>query len=159
MKNSPKNIKIVRRYNPDYIKFVFVNGGDDAEPKDQCVESGLTLSNEALYPSKLKQHLESRHFKRKENGLQKQKRNYKYRKGLSFLWLHNLKVHWKLLGREMCGTDQESLRHSGGIGAASRCGMHQCGMIGEAATTIPLSNDTVSRRISEMASDIQTQVV
>lgn len=67
------------------MKFGFVNGGDDTEPKAQCVECGLMLSNEALKPSK-----------RKENGLQIQKRDYKYRIGLSFLWPHNLTVHGKL---------------------------------------------------------------
>ena len=57
----PKVSKIQRKYNPDFIRFGFVNGGDDSEPRAQCVECGLTLSNEALKPSKLKRHLETRH--------------------------------------------------------------------------------------------------
>lgn len=56
----PKTTKIQRKYNPDYIRFGFVNGGDDVEPRAQCVECALTLSNEALKPSNLN-HLETRH--------------------------------------------------------------------------------------------------
>lgn len=75
----------MRKYNPDFIKYGFVNGGSEAVPRAQCVECGLTLSNEALKPSKLQRHLETKHptlvgkpvefFKRKEDGLQMQKRS------------------------------------------------------------------------------------
>lgn len=83
--NPPQKSRFCRKYNPDFIKYGFVNGGDEAEPRAQCVECGLMLSNEALKPSKLKRHLETKHpslvgksvefFKRKENGLQMQKRS------------------------------------------------------------------------------------
>ena len=79
----PKVSNIQSKYNPDFIRFGFVNGGDNVEPRAQHVECGLTLSKEALKPSKLKRHLETRHpalaekpvqyFKRKENGLLLQK--------------------------------------------------------------------------------------
>ena len=62
-----------------------LNTVSEAVPKAQCVECGLTLSNEALKPSKLQRHLETKHpmlvgkpvdyFKRKESGLQMQKRS------------------------------------------------------------------------------------
>ena len=55
----PKTTKIQRKYNPDYIRLGFVNGGDDAEPRAQCVDCVLTRSNEALKPSNLKRHLET----------------------------------------------------------------------------------------------------
>ena len=38
-----------------------MKGGDDVEPRAQCVECALTLSNEALKLSNLKRHLETRH--------------------------------------------------------------------------------------------------
>src|SRR4029434_91274 len=57
----PKTTTIQRKYNPDYIRFGFVNGGDVVEPRAQCVECVLKLSNEALKPSNLKRHLETRH--------------------------------------------------------------------------------------------------
>uniref|UniRef100_A0A672FW69 HAT C-terminal dimerisation domain-containing protein n=1 Tax=Salarias fasciatus TaxID=181472 RepID=A0A672FW69_SALFA len=77
--------KFVREYNPDFIKPGFVNGGSEAEPRAQCVECGVMLANEALKPSKLRRHLETKHptlvgkpvdfFKRKESGLHMQKRS------------------------------------------------------------------------------------
>lgn len=83
--NPSKKSKVVRKYNADFIKYGFVNGGNEVEPRAQCVECGLMLSNEALKPSKLKRHLETKHptlvgktvefFQRKENGLQVQKRS------------------------------------------------------------------------------------
>ena len=82
--NPSQKAKVVRKYNPDFIKYGFVNGGSEKEPRAQCVECGLTLSNEALKPSKLQRHLETKHptlvgkptefFKRKESGLQIQKK-------------------------------------------------------------------------------------
>ncbi len=83
--NPSSMAKFVRKYNPDFIKFGFVNGGSEAEPRAQCVECGLTLSSEALKPSKLRRHIQTKHaqlvgkpldyFKRKELGLQIQKRS------------------------------------------------------------------------------------
>ena len=47
--NTPK--RVVRKYNPEYIKFGFKMAGSDAELKAQCVECCEFLSNEALKPS------------------------------------------------------------------------------------------------------------
>ncbi len=46
--SPPQKTKFLRKYNPDFIKYGFVNGGSEAEPRAQCVECGLTLSNENL---------------------------------------------------------------------------------------------------------------
>ena len=40
---------ILRKYNVDFIKYGFVNGGTEAVPKAQCVECGLMLSNEGKH--------------------------------------------------------------------------------------------------------------
>ena len=58
---STQKTKFLRKYNVDFIKYGFVNGGTEAVPKAQCVECGLMLSNEALKPSKLQRHLETKH--------------------------------------------------------------------------------------------------
>ena len=36
-----KTTQIQHKYNPDYIRFGFVSGGDDVEPRAQCVECAL----------------------------------------------------------------------------------------------------------------------
>lgn len=47
-----------RQYSEDYIKFGFIKGADD---KPLCVICYATLSNESMKPSKLKRHLELKH--------------------------------------------------------------------------------------------------
>lgn len=54
-------IKYWHKYNPEFIKFSFVNGGNDKGLRAQCMESGLMLSTDALKPSKLRRHLETKH--------------------------------------------------------------------------------------------------
>ena len=39
---------VVRKYDPEYIKYDFTNAGTDLEPKAQCGECAQILSNEAL---------------------------------------------------------------------------------------------------------------
>uniref|UniRef100_A0A3B4YCD7 HAT C-terminal dimerisation domain-containing protein n=1 Tax=Seriola lalandi dorsalis TaxID=1841481 RepID=A0A3B4YCD7_SERLL len=116
--------KCVRKYNPDFIQYGFVNGGSEEEPRARCVECGLTLSNEALKPSKLQRHLETKQ-PTKENGC-----------------------------TDLPRTEELVLP-----AAVDMCRE----MIGEATAkkllTIPLSNDTVSHRIADMASEIQQQLL
>lgn len=158
--------KFLRKYNLDFIKYGFVNGGTEAVPKAQCVECGLMLSNEALKPSKLQRHLETKHpmlvgkpveyFKRKEIGLQMQKRsvvsltnNSKCALKASYL------VARRVAQSKKAFTIAEELVLPAAVDMCRE-------LIGEAAAkkllTIPLSNDTVSHRIADMALDIQHQL-
>ena len=78
---KPRKV-VVRKYNPEYIKYGFISAGTDLEPTVQCVECAKILSNEVLKPSKLQWHLDSKHpevarkpkeyFERKRKSLQKQ---------------------------------------------------------------------------------------
>ncbi|XP_061598835.1 uncharacterized protein LOC133461871 isoform X3 [Cololabis saira] len=167
--DNPTKSKFMRKYNPDFIKYGFVNGGSAAVPRAKCVECGLTLSNEALKPSKLQRHLESKHptlvgkpvefFKRKEDGLQMEK------KSISIVSLTgNSKCTLKasyLVARRVAQSKKAFTIAKELVlpSAVDMC--HE--MIGEAAAkrllTIPLSNDTVSHRIVDMASDIQQQLI
>ena len=71
----------MRKYDPEYIKYD-LRAGTDLELTAQCVECAQILSNEALKPSKLQRHLDSKHpevaiqpkeyFERKRKSLQKQ---------------------------------------------------------------------------------------
>lgn len=126
-----------------------------------------TLSNEALKPSKLRRHLETRHpklvgkpvdfFKRKENGLQVQKKSIVSLTG-------NAKCALKassLVARRVAQSKKVfSIAEELVLPAA----VDMCReMIGESAAkklmTIPLSNDTMSHRIGDMASNIQHQLL
>ena len=80
---KPRKV-VMRKYDPKYIKYEFMGAGNDFKPKAQCVERAQILSNEALKPSKLQRHLESKHikiedkhkeyFERKGKGLQRQQK-------------------------------------------------------------------------------------
>ncbi|XP_077065697.1 SCAN domain-containing protein 3-like [Siphateles boraxobius] len=165
--NPAQKSRFCRKYNPDFIKYGFVNGGDEAEPRAQCVECGLMLSNEALKPSKLKRHLETKHpslvgksvefFKRKENGLQMQKRSVVSLTGNSKCALKaSYLVARRVAQTKKAFTIAEELVLTAAVDMCRE-------MIGEAAAkkllTIPLSNDTVSHRIADMATDIQHQLL
>ena len=48
---KPRKV-VMRKYDPEYIKYGFISAGNDLEPKAQCVECAQILSNEELKPSK-----------------------------------------------------------------------------------------------------------
>ena len=52
---------VVRKNDPDYIRFGFTMAGSEDHPKLQCVECGEVLSNEALKPSKRQRNLSTKH--------------------------------------------------------------------------------------------------
>ena len=49
---KPRKV-VVRKCDPEYIKYGFISAGTDFEPKAQCVECAQILSNETLKPSQL----------------------------------------------------------------------------------------------------------
>jgi len=51
----------IRKYDSSYIRFGFVAMDDGAVPKPQCVICGDVLSNDAMKPSKLTRHLNTKH--------------------------------------------------------------------------------------------------
>lgn len=63
--NKTPNLKkyrpFKRKYDPEYLKYGFVSGGDETNPEPLCVICGATLSNDAMKPSKLIRHLRSLH--------------------------------------------------------------------------------------------------
>ena len=62
MSNTPKK---VRFYQPEYLKYGFVKSvGDDSRP--QCLLCSKSLSNDSMRPSKLKYHLNNVHSEHKD---------------------------------------------------------------------------------------------
>ena len=47
------------KYKEDYVKYGFVASGSDNHQPPLCIICNLTLSNEALVPSKLSRHLKT----------------------------------------------------------------------------------------------------
>lgn len=50
-----------RTYIDAYLAYGFTSNNDEYNPRPVCLVCGATLSNEAMVPSKLKRHLNSKH--------------------------------------------------------------------------------------------------
>ena len=61
LKKAKKHRLFNRKYDQEYLKYGFVSSGDENSPKPLCVICGVTLSNDAMKPSKLLRHLNSAH--------------------------------------------------------------------------------------------------
>ena len=60
LKRDSSGQKKLRCYFPKYIKYGFMKSRRD-EHKPECFLCGCVLSNEAMKPSKLQRHLETKH--------------------------------------------------------------------------------------------------
>ena len=79
-----KKRKISRKYDSSYLKFGFIQEpGNELNPRPLCIVCCASLSNDAMKPSKLERHLQSKHpdltkksleyFQRMHEGMKKQK--------------------------------------------------------------------------------------
>ena len=156
-----------RKYLKEFIQYGFTCHVKNQVEHPQCVLCGDVLAHESLKPVKMKRHLETRHpdhaqkpiqfFQRKETALLGQKSvingqatvptkalaaSYE----VAHLVAKSLKPH----------TIAESLLLPAAIAMASA--MHG-EKIANALKTIPLSNDTMSRRIYDIAQDMKCQLL
>ena len=167
--SSEKSRKIeVRKYDSEYIKYDSRTlDMTRLEPKTQCVEDAQILSNEALKPSKLQRHLNSKHpevarkpkeyFVRKRTSMQRQQgiltsftTQSKSASKASYM------VAFRIARSKKVFTIAEKL--------ILPCAIDMCReIIAEAAASklklVSLSNDTIKRRIAEISDDIECQLL
>lgn len=157
-----------RKYSEEYIKYGFtiltVNGVD----KPQCVLCNVVLSVEAMKPSKLKRHLDTKHsehntkdvafFRRHEAGLKRQRLDAtgsiqqqstavvqaSYEAALEIA--KNKKPH--TIGETLIKPSMLKMV-SLVLGEASAAKMRQ----------VSLSDNTVQRRIADMSEDVKVQIL
>ena len=166
--SSEKSRKVVvRKYDPEYIKYGFTNAGTDLEPKAQCVECAQILSNEALKPSKLQRHLNSKHpevagkskeyFARKKKGMQRQQGIL-----LSLTTQSKCALKASYMVAFCISHSKKAFAIAEEIILSSAIDMCQ-EIIGEAVVSklklVSLSNDTIKRQIVEMSDDIECQLL
>lgn len=168
-KNSSfKKLKVaIRKYDPEYINmgFTFTNIND--EPRPQCVICLEILSNQCMKPSLLK-----RHFNTKHSVLENKPRDYFVRK------LTEMRGTKKLMSN-FTGSNQKAVKASFLVSLRiAKCGKaHTIGeelvlpaakdmvtcIFGENSAKqlniIPLSNDTIRRRVEIMALNVKEKLV
>lgn len=166
--SAAKKTKTARKYDKSYLKLGFSWTGDEVEPVPLCVICYETLTNESMKPSHLKRHFDSKHQSYKEKPVEFfENRHNDFIKSVKTM--HSITV----------GENMKAMEASYGValliaksGAAEVKGetlvkpaaklMAQL-MIGEKASkavdTVPLSNNTVHRRILDMADNVKHQLL
>lgn len=157
-----------RAYNSSYIEYGFSYITKNEEQSPQCVICAQVLAPSAMKPSFLKRHLTTKHphmvgkdigfFKRKEEGLKRTKLDSGGR--LQQQSISALKASYLVSLR----IAKEKKPHTIGEKLILPCCKDiVTAMFGEESAkkldTIPLSDNTVQRRISDISGDIKDQVI
>lgn len=155
-----------RKYSEEYLKFGFTSTEVNQEERPMCVICSKILAADSMKPNKLKRHLETLHseyvnkpaefFQTKLKFYEKQKSFFK--KTLSVnekALLASYKVSYKIARSKKPHTIGEDLILPAAIEIVET-------MFGDNFAkqlhSIPLSNDTVARRIDDIADDVQHQL-
>ncbi|XP_007179144.2 SCAN domain-containing protein 3 isoform X1 [Balaenoptera acutorostrata] len=167
VKTKRVHTSFTRKYDPSYIEFGFVAVIDGEVLKPQCIICGDVLANEAMKPSKLKRHLYSKHkeissqpkefFERKSNELKSQPKQVF---SVSHINISALRASYKVALPVAKSKTPYTIAET----LVKDCIKEVClEMLGESAAKkvaqVPLSNDTIARRIQELANDMEDQLI
>nr|XP_025842280.1 SCAN domain-containing protein 3 [Vulpes vulpes] len=167
VKTRRVHTSFTRKYDPSYIEFGFVAVIDGEVLKPQCIICGDILANEAMKPSKLKRHLYSKHkeissqpkefFEKKSSELKSQPKQLF---NVSHINISALRASYKVALPVAKSKTPYTIAET----LVKDCIKEVClEMLGESAAKkvaqVPLSNDTIARRIQELASDMEDQLI
>lgn len=155
-----------RKYDDSYLNFGFTCTIIGNEERPQCVICLKVLATESMLPNKMKRHLESNHgslvnkpreyFSRKLKEMTEQKTTFTKQATIpTKALLSSYKVAYRVAKSKKPHTIAEDLILPSAMDMVSI-------MIGESAAkqlaSVPLSDNTISRRILDMADDINDQL-
>nr|XP_027777949.2 SCAN domain-containing protein 3 [Marmota flaviventris] len=167
VKTKRVHTSFTRKYDPSYIEFGFVAVIDGEVLKPQCIICGDVLANEAMKPSKLKRHLYSKHkeissqpkefFEKKSSELKTQPKKVF---NVSHINISALRASYKVALPVAKSKTPYTIAET----LVKDCIKEVClEMLGESAAKkvaqVPLSNDTIARRIQELANDMEDQLI
>ena len=165
--SQSKRRKVLRRYDDTYLKMGFTWNEEEQDPRPRCVVCYEQLANESMCPNKLLRHLETKHPELKHKPLDFFKK-----------MLANLNTGQRVLQR-YTSVNEKALYASYLISLriAKTGKPHTLGetlvlpaikdtvevFFGDKSKkeieAIPISNDTVTRRIDEMSQWVENQVI
>ena len=155
-----------RKFKDEYIKYGFVMMESEGNQVPFCLICNKILSNEALVPSKLKRHLDSKHpgvgskqIEYFESHAAQQKKQAKKLKTFMRLpekgLIASYKVAHLLAKRKKAHTEAETvIAPALAIIVETVLGTEAA----EKVKKVPLSNDTIARRIEDLSSDLKDQI-
>jgi hypothetical protein len=164
---SKKCTKVRRQYNDSYLSSGFTWSGDKDCPLPECIVCGEKLANEAMVPSKLKRHFLSKHQQLQGKSKEYFERLINQQTQQATLFEKKIRVSDKaqlasykvaeIVAQQMkAHTIAESL-------ILPACQAIVKTMLGDEAELeikkIPLSDDTIKRRIQDMSNDIEENVM
>ena len=159
--------KRTRKYNSDYLNFGFTVAEREGVEHPQCVICCKVLAADCMLPSKLKRHLTTVHKKLSEKPREFFARKLKEMNKQSVVFsnflhtpakaqLASFKVAYRIAKCKKPHTNAEELVLPAALDLVST-------MIGESAAEklkpVPLSNNTICRRIDKISEDIHDQLV
>ncbi|GFY69479.1 SCAN domain-containing protein 3 [Trichonephila inaurata madagascariensis] len=163
---SKKRVTFNRQYHESYLKYGFVGTGDFHKPKPLCIVCSNQFSNEAMKPSKLLRHLNAKHPGVKDKSLEyfeRKKREHegqkKFMRATTLIKENALRTSYLVANRIAKAKIQFTIGEELILPATKDICRE---LLGEAAVEkiahVPLSADTVTRRIEEIAEDIEAQL-
>lgn len=166
--SKKKNKSWTRQYNDSFLKFGFINCANaNQDPKPQCVVCSEVLANESLKPSKLKRHLETKHgelvdkpieyFQRKQRELKLSAQVLNRSTTLNDkAQLASYLVAYRVAKEKMSHTVAEKLILPASLDMVRTIFDDKSA---EKLRSIPLSDNTMSRRICDIAEHLEAQLI
>ncbi len=166
-KTSSDQSRKRRKYQEEFIKYGFTCSTVNNVDFPQCVICSEVLAHESMKPGKMQRHLETKHpsfiekpidfFRRKEKELQGQKHMIAQQAKITYNALEaSYEVAYLIAQTKKPHKIGETLIKPA---AVAMCRAMHGEKIANELMTVPLSNDTVARRVHDIAKDIKSQLI
>ncbi|XP_073671222.1 SCAN domain-containing protein 3-like [Paramisgurnus dabryanus] len=164
-KKEKKKVAFNRKYDNSYLKYGFIATGSSQAPSPMCIICGDKLANESMKPSKLLRHLETKHPALKNKPLEYFERKKleqigQLLKATTSTNVAALKASYLVADRIAKAKKPFTIGEELILPAARDICRE---MLGESAASkigqIPLSATTVTRRIDDIADDIENNLL